>query len=295
MAQVRAVVLRAAGINCDMETEYALQLAGAKAERVHINRLIENKSTLDQYQIIVFPGGFSYGDDVAAGKILANQVVHHLYEPVQKFIEDGKLVLGICNGFQSLVKAGILPGFETDLATEDTENTEKFKIFIATEDTESTEVKEKNKASKITGQTVTITYNDSGKFEDRWVYLAPQTDRCIFIEKGRQIYLPVAHGEGKVVTKNAKVLEQLKGEGYVAFNYVDENGKEGDYPINPNGSVDSIAGLTDATGRVLGLMPHPERFVRLTQHPHWPRLKKRQDGDGMTIFNNAVRYIQQNV
>ncbi len=292
MAQVRAVVLRAAGINCDMETEYALQLAGAKAERVHINRLIENKNALDQYQIIVFPGGFSYGDDVAAGKILANQVVHHLYEPVQKFIEDGKLVLGICNGFQALVKAGILPGFEERIATEDTENTEKSKIFAGTE---STEVKEKNKASKITGQTVTITYNDSGKFEDRWVYLAPQTDRCIFIEKGRQIYLPVAHGEGKVVTKNANVLEKLKAEGYVAFNYVDENGKEGDYPVNPNGSVDSIAGLTDATGRVLGLMPHPERFVRLTQHPHWPRLKKRQDGDGMTIFNNAVRYIQQNV
>ena len=289
MAQVRAVVLRAAGINCDMETEYALELAGAKAERVHINRLIENKSALDQYQIIVFPGGFSYGDDVAAGKILANQVVHHLYEPVQKFIEDGKLVLGICNGFQALVKAGILPGFETDLATE---NKEKFKISSATE---NTEIKNKDRTSKITGQTVTITYNDSGKFEDRWVYLSPQTDRCIFIERGRQIYLPVAHGEGKVVTKNTNVLEKLKAEGYVAFNYVDENGKEGDYPINPNGSVDSIAGLTDVTGRVLGLMPHPERFVRLTQHPHWPRLKKRQDGDGMTIFNNAVRYIQQNV
>ena len=274
MAQIRAVVLRAAGINCDMETEYAIELAGAKAERVHINRLIEDKHALDHYQIIVFPGGFSYGDDVAAGKILANQVVHHLYESVQKFIDDGKLVLGICNGFQVLVKAGILPGFEEKIATE------------------SIEI---NKASKITGQTVTITYNDSGRFEDRWVYLAPQTDRCIFIEKGKQIYLPVAHGEGKVVTKNVKVLEQLKDEGYVAFKYVDENGKEGDYPINPNGSVDSIAGLTDATGRVLGLMPHPERFVRPTQHPHWSRLKKRQDGDGMTIFNNAVRYIQKNL
>ena len=302
MAQVRAVVLRAAGINCDMETEYALQLAGVNAERVHINRLIEDKLALEQYQILVVPGGFSYGDDVAAGKILANQIVHHLYEPVQKFIDDGKLVLGICNGFQVLVKAGILPGFEERIATEDTEDTEKFKIFLATEDTvlgtpygENIETKDKNKASKITGQTVTITYNDSGKFEDRWVYLAPQTDRCIFIEKGRQIYLPVAHGEGKVVTKNAKVLEKLKSEGYVAFKYIDENGREGDYPINPNGSVDSIAGLTDTTGRVLGLMPHPERFVRPTQHPHWTRLKDKRDGDGMTIFNNAVRYIQQNV
>jgi len=280
MAQVKAVVLRAAGINCDMETEYALELAGAKAERVHINRLIEDRSSLDQYQIIVFPGGFSYGDDVAAGKILANQVIHHLYEPIQKFIDKGKLVLGICNGFQALVKAGILPGFVETVATEGTENTE---------------IKDKNKTSKISGQMVTITYNDSGKFEDRWVYLAPQTDRCIFIERGRQIYLPVAHGEGKVVTKDAKVLEKLRSDGYIAFKYVDENGKEGDYPINPNGSVDSIASLTDTTGRVLGLMPHPERFVRPTQHPHWSRLKNRHDGDGMTIFNNAIRFIQQNL
>ena len=261
MVQVRAIVLRAAGINCDLETEYALQLAGAKAERVHINRIIEDKDALDQYQIIVFPGGFSYGDDVAAGKILANQTIHHLYEPIQKFIDDGKLVLGICNGFQVLVKAGILPG---------------------------------NSSSKRQEE-VTITYNDSGKFEDRWVYLAPQTDRCVFIEQGRQIYLPVAHGEGKVVTKNAKVLEKLKSEGHIAFKYVDENSKEGDYPINPNGSVDSIAGLTDTTGRVLGLMPHPERFVRPTQHPHWSRLKERQNGDGMTIFDNAVKFIQQNL
>jgi phosphoribosylformylglycinamidine synthase len=260
MAQVEAIVLRAAGINCDMETEHALELAGAKAERVHINRIIEDKSALEKYQIIVFPGGFSYGDDVAAGKILANQIVHHLYEPIQKFIEDGKLVLGICNGFQVLVKAGILPGVD------------------------STNGK----------GAVTITYNDSGKFEDRWVYLAPQTEKCTFIEAGRRIYLPVAHGEGKVVTKDKATLGKLKSEGHIAFKYVDKNGKEGNYPINPNGSVDSIAGLTDATGRVLGLMPHPERHVRPTQHPHWSRLKNKQDGDGMTIFTNAVRFVQEN-
>jgi len=261
--------LRAAGINCDMETEYALELAGAKTERVHINRIIEDKNLLDQYQIIVFPGGFSYGDDVAAGKILANQIVHHLYEPIQKFIDDGKLVLGICNGFQVLVKAGILPGNST------------------------------SKQEKIT-----ITYNDSAKFEDRWVYLAPQTDKCIFIEPGRQIYLPIAHGEGKVVTRDQQTLENLKAEKQIAFKYVDKDGNEGEYPINPNGSVDSIAGLTDSTGRVLGLMPHPERHVRRTQHPHWSRLlvsaeravagKDKTEGDGMTIFNNAVKFIEQN-
>ncbi|MFQ6035389.1 MAG: phosphoribosylformylglycinamidine synthase I [Sedimentisphaerales bacterium] len=272
MAEIRAVVLRTAGINCDMETEYALELAGAKAERVHINRIIEDKNTLDQYHILVVPGGFSYGDDVAAGKILANQIVHHLYEPIQKFIEDGKLVLGICNGFQVLVKAGILPGSNSDTSVRQDE--------------------------------VTITYNDSGKFEDRWVYLAPQTKKCIFIESARLLYLPVAHAEGKVVTRDTPTLEELKSKGFVAFKYVDENGKENGYPVNPNGSVDSIAGLTDTTGRVLGLMPHPERYVRLTQHPRWSRLFRAQDardeiretrdGDGMTIFKNALKYIQKN-
>lgn len=259
MAEVKAIVLRAAGINCDMETEYALKLAGAEAQRVHINRIIENKSLLDKFQIIVFPGGFSYGDDVAAGKILANQIIHHLYEPMQKFIEDGKLVLGICNGFQVLVKTGILPG--------------------------------NNSANRH--EEVTITYNDSGKFEDRWVYLSPKTEKCIFIEPGRQIYLPIAHAEGKIVTKDQTTLDELKSEGHLAFKYVDEHGREGGYPVNPNGSADSIAGLTDTTGRVLGLMPHPERFVKPTQHPRWTRLEH-VDSDGMTIFNNAVKYVREN-
>ena len=259
MAQIKAIVLRAAGINCDMETQYALELAGAAAERIHINRVIEDNGLLEQFQIIVFPGGFSYGDDVAAGKIMANQTVHHLSDVLRKFIDDGKLVLGICNGFQVLVKMGILP-FNA----------------IGPQDT------------------VTITKNDCGKFEDRWVYLSPQTKKCIFIEQDRQIYLPIAHGEGRVVTKDDATLEQLKSGGHIAFKYVDENGKEGSFPINPNGSVDSIAGLTDATGRVLGLMPHPERFVRPTQHPRWTRLKDKVDADGMTIFNNAVKYVREN-
>ncbi len=260
MEKVKAVVLRAAGINCDRETEYALELAGAEAKRVHINRLIEDKSLLDEYQILVVPGGFSYGDDVAAGRILANQIIHHLTDAMRKFVDEGKLVLGICNGFQVLAKTGLLPG---------------------------------NGDNGHQGA-VTITYNDSGKFEDRWVYLEPQTDRCVFVETGRRIYLPVAHGEGKVVTQDAETLEQLKSQGHVAFKYVDKNGDQGDYPVNPNGSTDAIAGLTDSTGRVMGLMPHPERYVRKTQHPHWSRLKDRNGGDGMTIFNNAVRYVQEN-
>jgi len=263
MTQVKAIVLRTAGINCDLETEYALELAGAEAERLHINRLIKKPGLLDEYQILVVPGGFSYGDDVAAGKILANQIIHHLSDSMRKFIDAGKLVLGVCNGFQVLVKAGILPGDE-------------------------------NGSVAAGGQSVTITDNDSGKFEDRWVYLEPATDKCVFIEAGRRIYLPIAHGEGKVVVKGEATLEKLKSANQIAFRYVNRNGQQGPFPVNPNGSVDSIAGLTDTTGRVLGLMPHPERFVRRTQHPHWTR-DTGHDADGMTIFARAVRFVQQNL
>ncbi len=262
MEQVKAVVLRAAGVNCDVETQHALTLAGAKAERIHINRIIENTALLDEYQILVFPGGFSYGDDVAAGKILANQVVHHLAQAIRKFIDDGKLVLGICNGFQVLVKTGILPGIN-------------------------------GSEPGLTDQSLSITNNDSGKFEDRWVHLAPAADRCVFIDPDKRIYLPIAHAEGKVVAADAQTLEDVKSAGHVAFRYVDADGNEGPFPVNPNGSMDSIAGLTDSTGRVLGLMPHPERHVHPTQHPHWRRLKQKNNPDGMIIFNNAVNYVRE--
>jgi phosphoribosylformylglycinamidine synthase len=259
MIEVKAIVLRAAGINCDLETQYALELAGAQAQRVHVNRLIDDKALLDPFQILVVPGGFSYGDDVAAGKILANQVIHHLQEQVLRFIDQGKLILGICNGFQVLVKAGILPDLD---------------------------------GTSRQGP-VTITNNDSAKYEDRWVYLEPQTDRCVFIEPGRRVYLPIAHGEGKVVTQDQQSLDQLRANGHIAFKYVDQDGKEGPYPINPNGSVDSIAGLTDKTGRVLGLMPHPERFIHPTHHPHWTRQKGQVDCDGMIPFTRAVKYVRE--
>ena len=263
MERVKALVLRAAGINCDLETEHALEMAGASADRLHINRIIAEPALLNGYQIIVFPGGFSYGDDVAAGKILANQVIHHLSDSLRKFIDDGKLVLGICNGFQVLVKTGILPGLE-------------------------------NGSTNISEQKVTITYNDSGKFDDRWVYLQPDGDKCVFVEPDMRIYLPIAHGEGKIVTKDEQTLDALKAGGHIAFRYVDKDGQFGDFPVNPNGSVDSIAGLTDKTGRVLGLMPHPERYVRVTQHPHWCRLKDKDKADGCTIFDNAVKYVKEN-
>jgi phosphoribosylformylglycinamidine synthase len=286
MAEIRAIVLRAAGINTDLETQYALELAGARADRVHVNRVIEDKSLLDQYQILIFPGGFSYGDDVAAGRIMANQIVHHLAEPVRKFIDDGKLVLGICNGFQVLVKAGILPGRSSkrEVGSGKSEASHAAAPALASNFT--------LQASTFRQEDITITCNDSGKYEDRWVYLAPQTDRCVFIDPQQRLCVPVAHGEGKIVPRSDEVLQRLKSEGYIAFKYVDENGEEGPYPINPNGSVESIAGLTDGTGRVLGLMPHPERYVRRTQHPHWSRLAPDLDPDGIKLFRNAVRYVQ---
>ncbi len=264
MAQTKAIILRAAGINCDLETQHALKMAGADAERIHINRMITKPSLLDEYQIMVVPGGFSYGDDVAAGRILANQIRHHLYQALRKFIDDGKLVLGICNGFQVLVKTGILPGFKN------------------------------SSAADVSEQNITITCNDSGKFEDRWVYLEPAAGACVFIESGRRIYLPIAHGEGKVVTKNQQTLKTLQADGHVAFRYVDKDGSAGKFPVNPNGSMDSIAGLTDSTGRVLGLMPHPERYVQPWHHPHWTRLKNNNGADGMTIFQNAVDFVNRN-
>jgi len=264
MDNVKAIILRAAGINCDMETQHALSLAGAQADRVHINRVIESPSMLDGYQIMVVPGGFSYGDDVAAGKILANQTVHHLSDILHRFIEAGKLVLGICNGFQVLIKTGIVPGLQG--------------------------------AGKLSLESdVTLTDNDCGHFVDRWIHLTPGTDKCVFIEKGKTLYLPIAHGEGKIVAGSSEVLKQIDAQGCVAFRYCDENGQVGPFPVNPNGSQDAIAALTDTTGRVMGMMPHPERFVRWTQHPHWTRLKEREGlTDGMTIFTNAVRYVKQN-
>ncbi|MHC5140102.1 MAG: phosphoribosylformylglycinamidine synthase I [Planctomycetota bacterium] len=265
MDNVKAIVLRAAGINCDLETEHALELAGAQAERIHINRVIDDPSMLDGFQILVFPGGFSYGDDVAAGKVLANQVVHHLSDILHKFIEDGKLVLGICNGFQVMIKTGIVPGLNG------------------------------SRKLSLTDQKVTLTDNDCGKFEDRWVYLQPGTDRCVFVNPDQRIYLPIAHGEGKIVCDTEQTLETMKNDGFVAFRYVDADGNFGDFPINPNGSQDSIAALTDSTGRAMGMMPHPERCVRWTQHPHWTRLKDREGfADGMTIFTNAVNYVKDN-
>ncbi len=260
---IRVMVLRAAGTNCDEETAFAWSLVGARPERVHVNRVIDCPTMLRDYQVLTIPGGFSYGDDVAAGRIFANQFIHHLADEVRALVDADKLVLGICNGFQVLVKAGLLPGT----------------------------MDEPSGNSGSPRQPVTVTYNDSAKFEDRWVHLAVGSDRCVFLEPGARLALPIAHGEGKVVAASDAVLGSLRDDGYVAVRYVDENGQPGGYPINPNGSEDDIAGLTDRTGRVFGLMPHPERHVHRTHHPYWTRRPADAQPDGLMVFRRAMAYL----
>lgn len=265
MSKVNALVLRAAGVNCNEETAYALQLAGAdRVEQLHVNRLIERPAELDRFSLLVVPGGFSYGDDISAGKILARQIELHLGESLRRFIDAGKLVLGVCNGFQVLVKAGLLPGLKVD------------------------------DGSPATGL-VTLTNNDSGKYEDRWVHLTPASRKNIFLPASAEpIYLPVAHGEGKLVSRDPQVIDALRRQDLIAVRYCDPVGKpaKGQFPLNPNGSADDIAGLCNPTGQVFGLMPHPERHCVPTQHPQWTRLGQREP-DGLAIFRNGVEFLKR--
>jgi phosphoribosylformylglycinamidine synthase len=213
--------------------------------------LIRNPAILSEYHIFVVPGGFTYGDDIAAGRILANEIRLKLRSHIQGFVDDGRLILGICNGLQVLVKANILSGLKSD------------------------------------GEyPLTLTYNDSGRFECRWVHLKVNRDStCVYTKSIDTMYLPVAHGEGKIVT--SPDISNI----VVQYTDVKGNTKAG-YPHNPNGSVDSIAGICDSTGRIFALMPHPERFICWNQHPRWMREPHRERGDGFKIFQNAVAWAK---
>ena len=249
MATPKAIVLRAAGTNCDKESQYALELAGFSAERVHLFRVMERPGLLDEVQLLMIPGGFSYGDDVAAGKIFANQILHHLSEALNRFVADGKLVLGVCNGFQVLIKSGLLPWGVADTAR--------------------------------ANRDATLAWNDCGMFVDGWVRLRTDSDRCVFLPKGSRLTLPIAHAEGRFVPRDEAVLERIRAGDQVAVRY------DG---ANPNGSVDDIAGTCDPSGRVFGLMPHPERFVDVTQHPTWTRGGVDR-ADGLIVFQRAAEYL----
>ncbi len=254
------LLLRTAGTNCDRELGHAFERVGAEVTPLHINALLADPAQLAGYEILALPGGFSYGDDIASGKILANQLIHHLKGPLQQFVADGKLVLGVCNGFQVLVKSGLLPGPMPQLAAED-------------------------------WHPVTLTYNTSGKFEDRWVKIRACSSLCKWLPpQGTVLEVPVAHGEGRFVTRDRAVMDALIANDQVAFRYVDAAGDLATtYPELPNGSADAVAGICDATGRVLGLMPHPERVVDAANHPLFSRGVGR--ADGLPLFEAAMAYL----
>lgn len=257
----KVLVLTGFGINCDIETRYAFELAGAGADRVHINDLINGNKKLSDYHILAFPGGFSFGDDIASGKVLANMIKYNIGDQIREFIDDGKLIIGICNGFQAMVKMGLLPGFKGD----------------------------------YTNQEVTLTFNDSGRFEDRWVHLkVNKRSKCVFTKGSEDRYLPVRHGEGKFVVKDAQTLENLKRGNQIVYQYIDPEGKAAGYPYNPNGSIENIAAICDESGRIFGMMPHPEAFLHRTNHPGWTREELPEEGAGMAIFRNGVEYVRKN-
>lgn len=256
MATPRVLVLRAPGTNCDQETAFAFEQAGGRAEVAHVNRLLENPQMPADFQILCIPGGFSFGDDIAAGKIFANLIRHHLNETLAEFKAAGKLVLGICNGFQVLIKSGLL------LADSDA------------------------------GAPATLMWNDSGKYEDRWVRLQTEGEHCVFLRGIDRLELPVAHAEGKFVARDPETLSGLESRQQLCLRYDGHRiGGQIAYPENPNGSQADVAGVCDETGRVFGLMPHPERNIDATHHPQWTRRPVCEHGDGLQIFRNAIAYL----
>lgn len=261
MATPKALVIRTAGTNCDQETKYALEYAGATAELMHINHLAKEAEPFKDINLLAIPGGFTYGDDVASGKVLAVELAHVVGEKIKEFVDRGGLVIGICNGFQVLVKTGLLPGAKFSPAAE---------------------------------RQATLTFNDSHKFECRWVKLrAADNTVCVFAEAGEEIEVPVAHGEGKFVCRTPEILEELRANGQVVYRYISKGGGEPSYPEDPNGSDDHIAGICDKSGRIFGLMPHPERHVFAYQHPRATREERSGEGEGVRLFQRAIRYCKE--
>jgi phosphoribosylformylglycinamidine synthase len=266
---IHVCVLTGYGLNCDRETAYAFELAGARARRVHINSLIDGSESLDGFQMLAFIGGFSWGDDHGAGVIQAVRMKTNIGGQILSFVEKGNLVIGICNGFQTLVNLGLLPGFDGDYRT----------------------------------RTVAVTYNDCGRFRDDWVHLKVNSGApCVFTRGMERLELPIRHGEGKFYAEPA-VMERLASGGQVVLQYALADGSpaEGRFPFNPNGSLSDVAGICDSTGRVFGLMPHPEAFNHWTNHPDWPRDKayrRRHGGEipsitpGVQLLKNGVDYLK---
>lgn len=256
--RARALVLNGYGINCPYETAYAITASGGEAEIRHASEVMDDPAVLQNYNLLALPGGFSFGDDIASAKVLANRLKYRAKDALLKFAEDGKLVIGICNGFQALVKMGLLPKPD----------------FV---------------------QRVTLTYNASGKFEDRWVRLKMNAKSpCVFTKGIEYMDLPVRHGEGRFIPASREVLEEMVNGQLTTCYYVNSRGEFADYPFNPNGSVLNVAGICSKNGRIFGLMPHPEAFNHLTNHPGWTRGAVKH-GEGLKIFKNAVEHIEANL
>jgi len=274
MQNVKALVLYGFGLNCDHETKFAFEKAGATGHRVHINDL--KNIQLENYQILAFSGGFSWGDDHGAGVLHAIRIITYLKEDIIRFLDNGKLIIGICNGFQVLVNMGLLPGIDN-----------------------------------YNSRSVALTYNECGNFRDDWVNLSVNSKSlCVFTKDMEMLELPIRHGEGKFFTDN-NTAEKLIDNQQIVLQYANKDGKPANnkFPYNPNGSLYDIAGICDKTGRVFGLMPHPEAFNHITNHPGWTRqfeIEKRMNlnhenwfnsnnlTQGIKIFKNAVDYIQNN-
>ncbi len=253
----KVCILRSDGTNCDEELYYAFEKFGGTPKYVHVNELRDRSQKLKDFQILALPGGFSYGDDIASGKILAIELVSFLKNSLEEFIEKKGLIIGICNGFQTLVRTGLLP------------------------------------YNKIGEMDVVLTQNKSGHFECRWVKVKIEKSKCLFLRQSSQILdIAVNHGEGNFFADKQKI-KKIEDDQLVAIRYVDKNGTATEkYPQNPNGSLNAIAGITDSTGRILGLMPHPEKFVDITQHPNWRR-EKFIKPHGAYFFENLVKFAQQ--
>lgn len=258
MARPRTLVLAGFGINCDYETQHAFETVGAEAVRIHVNDLIDEPSRLDSFQILAVPGGFSFGDDIASGKVLANKLRYRMGDAFLRFAGSDRLIIGICNGFQVLVRLGVLP----------------------------------DGREGMNRPRVTLTHNDSGKFEDRWVRLAVNPHSpCVFTRGMESFEVPVRHGEGKFIADSPETLAELESDGRVVLRYAGPDGGPARYPHNPNGSQADVAGICDTTGRIFGLMPHPEAFVTRLHHPRWTALDLPEQGEGMRVFRNAVSYF----
>lgn len=271
MVAPRVCVLRAPGTNCDAETAFAFDSCGGKSDQIHLFQLLAQPELLNAFQVLCIPGGFSYGDDIGAGVVFASQLRGHLGDAMGRFLGADKLVLGICNGFQTMLKAGILPGGSAESLAE-----------------------ERDQAK------ATLTWNLNGKYTARWVHLNVGKTNNVFLRGIEEIDLPIAHAEGRIVVRNEQVLKDWSQRGQIALNYAPWKQQGGDsaanpindrWQANPNGSTGDIAGLSDPSGRVLGLMPHPERFLFGTQHPQWTRLGLTGHGAGRRIFQNAIDYF----